>query len=135
LIGADSLLEARLTPKGAVTKPWVDADPRRSAPELLAASLAALGAEHLVIGHQPGEVRLADGTERKRGEMFQIYGLLFLIDVGMSRGVGDSHGAALHIVRTGRDVFASAVCANGQVTPLWDSATRPAIGRAAPCGE
>jgi hypothetical protein len=136
LIGADSLLEARLTLKGAATKPWVDADtPRRSAFELLAANLSALGAEHLVEGHQPADISLADGTERNAGEMFQVYGRLFLIDVGMSRGVGDSHGAALHIIRSGGEVLASAVCSNGKTTPLWDSASRPEIGRAAPCGE
>jgi hypothetical protein len=136
LIGADSLLEARLTLKGAATRPWVDADlPRHSASELLAANLAALGARHLVQGHQPSDVPLSDGTERKAGEMFQLYGRLFLIDVGMSRGVGDSHGAALHIVSADSQVSASAVCSNGKVTPLWDSASRPAIGRAAPCGE
>jgi hypothetical protein len=67
--------------------------------------------------------------------MFQLYGRLFLIDVGMSRGVGDSQGAALHIVSGDSQVSASAVCSNGKVTPLWDSASRPAIGRAAPCGE
>jgi hypothetical protein len=136
LLGADSLLESRLTPKGAAAKPWVDAEvPRRSASALLAANLAALGAEHLVVGHQPSDIRLADGAERKAGEMFQVYGRLFLIDVGMSREVGNSHGAALHIVRTGGEVSASAVCSNGGITPLWDSVSRPAIGRAAPCGE
>jgi hypothetical protein len=134
LIGDDSPLEARLTLKGTATKPWVDAEiPRHSAAELLAANLAALGAEHLVEGHQPADISLFDGTKRKAGEMFQAYGRLFLIDVGMSRGVGDSGGAALHIVRSGGNVFASAVCFNGKVTPLWDSSTRPQIGRAAPC--
>ncbi|MGA2115271.1 MAG: metallophosphoesterase [Bryobacteraceae bacterium] len=136
LIGADSLLEARLTLKGAATRPWVDADvPRRSASELLATNLDALGARHLVEGHQPSDIALSGGTERKAGEMFQLYGRLFLIDVGMSRGVGDSQGAALHIVSGDSQVSASAVCSNGKVTPLWDSASRPAIGRAAPCGE
>jgi hypothetical protein len=136
LIGADSLLEARLTVKGEAAKPWVDAgSPRRTPSELLAANLFALGAEHLVEGHQPSDIGLSDGAERKSGEMFQVYGRLFLIDVGMSRGVGDSHGAALHIVRADREVSASAVCSNGVATPLWDTLSRPAIGRAAPCGE
>jgi hypothetical protein len=61
--------------------------------------------------------------------MFQRWGLLFLIDVGMSEGVGDSLGAALRI-ENGK---AAAICPDGSETVLWDAAAKADAGRAAPC--
>jgi hypothetical protein len=48
-------------------------------------------------GHQHNEVKFADGTTRKAGRMFGYKGLLYLIDVGMSREIDESHGAILRI--------------------------------------
>ena len=87
--------------------------------------------EHIVEGHKPSEVKFLDGTIRHAGEMFQRFGLLFLIDTGMSEGVNDSHGAVLHIAQKGRT--AAAVCPNGAKILLWDEKTRQNTGRAAPC--
>ena len=54
----------------------------------LVETVGALGARHLVIGHQPGKTTFADGTVRKAGEIFCYdEGLFFMIDTGMSRGV------------------------------------------------
>ena len=53
--------------------------------------------KHLVVGHQPEKVEFDDGTKRRKGEAFQKFdGLVFLIDVGMSRAIDDSRGALLH---------------------------------------
>jgi hypothetical protein len=61
--------------------------------------------------------------------MYQRWGLLFLIDVGMSREVGDSQGALLKITRRN----AIAVCPDGSQTVLWKSAGGNDYGVAAPC--
>ena len=52
--------------------------------------------------------------------MFQWRGLIFLIDGGMSEGVGYSHGAVLHI-RHKIGEAASAIDADGKETSLWKS--------------
>jgi hypothetical protein len=64
--------------------------------------------------------------------MFQRFGLLFLIDTGMSEGVDDSGGAVLHIATKGGE-SATAICPDGTKTLLWDSRKKQDIGRAAPC--
>lgn len=122
LLGPDSLLEARL----AGRRTWFAS---RDEKQLLAAYARALGAAHIVEGHQHNQVIFSGGIERKTGEMFQRYGILFLIDVGMSEGVGDSRGAILHIARRS----AEAICPSGLKTPLWDARANPDAGRAAPC--
>jgi hypothetical protein len=122
LTGATSILEARL----GEGKVWFASPDERG---LLASYAEALGVKHMVQGHQHNEVRFADGVERHTGEMFQRWGLLFLIDVGMSDGVGDSRGAALRIV----DGKATAVCWDGKETLLWQEAGAMQFGRAAPC--
>jgi hypothetical protein len=123
LTGPDSLLEARLGEGNT----WFA---RKGGERQLLASFAeALDAKHIVQGHQHNEVKFADGVERHTGEMFQRWGLLFLIDVGMSEGVGDSRGATLHIAN-GK---AAAICADGAETVLWESAANTDTGRAAPC--
>lgn len=124
LTGPDSLLEAHLGEGNT----WFAA--RKGGERQLLASFAeALDAKHIVQGHQHGEVRFADGVERHSGEMFQRWGLLFLIDVGMSEGVDDSHGAALRVAN-GK---AAAICPDGSETVLWEAAVNTDTGRAAPC--
>jgi hypothetical protein len=131
LIGDESILEARLNGEGR--RPWIDAGlPAQSEKQLLADYAAALGVAHIVEGHVPSDVAFADGVKRNRGEMFQRFGLLFLIDTGMSEGVDDSGGAVLHITtRSGEQ--ATAVCPDGKKTLLWDNGTKQDVGRAAPC--
>jgi hypothetical protein len=107
LLRDDSIVEARLKP------PWWEAG---GSPEaVLDRALRALRARHLVFGHQPGHVRFADGSERKKGELFQKWGRVFLIDTGMSRGVGDSRGALLRI--HGNEAFA--VGPDGAARSIW----------------
>jgi Calcineurin-like phosphoesterase len=124
LTGPDSLLEARL----GEGKTWFAA-PKADEKQLLASFAEALDAKHIVQGHQHNDVKFADGVERHTGEMFQRWGLLFLIDVGMSEGVGDSRGAALRIAN-GK---AAAICADGAETVLWEAIANTDTGRAAPC--
>jgi hypothetical protein len=130
LIGDESILEARLNGKGR--KVWMDEGlPKTSERELLAGYAAKLGVKHIVEGHVPSEVRFADGVVRHAGEMFQRFGTLFLIDTGMSQGVDDSLGAALHITSTS----ATAICPDGKTTVLWNVARNEDSGRAAACGK
>lgn len=131
LIGEDSILESRLNGEGR--KPWIDAGlPDRGERELLSDYARALGVAHLVEGHVPSAVVFADGVKRNRGEMFQRFGLLFLIDTGMSEGVDDSGGAVLHITYQGGEK-ATSICPDGKSTLLWDSISKPETGRAAAC--
>ena len=131
LIGDDSILESRLNGEGR--KIWIDSGmPDRGERELLADYARALGVAHIVEGHVPSPVTFADGVKRGRGEMFQRFGLLFLIDTGMSEGVDDSGGAVLHITYGGGE-RAAAICPDGTKTVLWDNATKQDMGRAAPC--
>jgi hypothetical protein len=131
LIGDESILEARLNGEGR--RPWIDAGlPARTEKQLLADYAAALGVAHIVEGHVPSAVAFADGVNRNRGEVFQRFGLLFLIDTGMSEGVDDSGGAVLHITFQGGEQ-ASAICPDGKRTIIWDSEAKQDLGRAAPC--
>jgi hypothetical protein len=123
----NSLLDARL----GEGKVWFHpADKARTEREILAADAAALGVSHMVQGHQPGDVEFADGVVRHKGEMFQRWGLLFLIDTGMSRDVDDSKGALLSITLGANAV---AICPDGTETPLWDRKSLPDASRAGPC--
>ena len=83
----------------------------------------------MVQGHQHGAVSFSDGITRHKGEMFQRWGLLFLIDVGMSREIDDSHGAVLKITNTS----AASICPDGKQTVIWRADDRAGYGRAAPC--
>lgn len=131
LIGDESILESRLNGEGR--KVWMDAGlPDRGERQLLADYAKALGVAHIVEGHVPSPVVFADGVKRDRGEMFQRFGLLFLIDTGMSEGVDDSGGAVLHITRKGGEK-AVAICGDGTKTLLWDKHKEQDAGRAAPC--
>ena len=132
LIGADSLLEARLGEKGEGGRPWVEQGPKHDARALLQSYTAALGVKHIVQGHQHAAIAFADGVRRKKGQMFQRDGMLFLVDTGMSEGVGDSEGAVLLIRQ--RSEEAIAICADGSRTRLWDAKTAPAVGASPVCG-
>ncbi len=118
LTGDEGLLEARMKP------PWWEEED--DAPEDSVARLRsyakALGVQHIVFGHQPGNYEFNDGSSRSRGEMFQNFdGLVFLIDVGMSRGVGDSKGSLLHIERDGDSETATAIYPDDSPRRLWPS--------------
>ena len=114
LVAPDSLLEARLDP------PWWEV-PGMTPQQALDQRVAALGAEHIVQGHQPGKVDFADGTKRKAGQLYQKYGRIFLVDVGMSQAVDDSTGALLHIHQEPGVTRAIAVGADGSLKQLWSA--------------
>jgi hypothetical protein len=92
-------------------------DPKK----LLAKYAAKLGVKHIVQGHQYGNVKFPDGKNRKEEHFFQRYGILFLIDSGMSRGIedSDSTGGALRIARAAGKHEAIVICANGKQKTLW----------------
>ncbi|MGO8998065.1 MAG: hypothetical protein ACLQVI_32500 [Polyangiaceae bacterium] len=98
LIGADSMLEARLS--GSPPQWW---DATGNATSLLTTWTQALGVQHLVMGHQPGAVGITGGgPDRPAATMAEEYGgLLFLIDTGMSVDVDDTGGALLHVTGVG----------------------------------
>jgi hypothetical protein len=129
LVGDNSILEARLNDKGPNGLPWFDLGSLSTNPEtVLAGYVKALGVNHIVQGHQPGEVEFPDGKKRGKDDLFQRYGLLFLIDTGMSQGVnGDtSSGGALHITG-GSNPSVVALCANGKGKTLWDRQKNPGL--------
>jgi len=130
LIGNNSILEARLNKQGPNGLPWFDnGHPKTNPKKLLARYVTKLNVKHLVQGHQPGSVKFPDGKTRVKETMFQRYGLLFLIDTGMSRGIvgSKSIGGVLYITRKQTE-SATVICANGRKSPLWDSETQPNIG-------
>ncbi len=100
LVGASSMLEAKLHPA-----PWweglatASGTTQAAADQAqLASTLAALGAKHLVIGHQPVAVSFSDGSSRAQDAMFANFnGLVFLTDTGMSTGVDSGLGAVLQV--------------------------------------
>ena len=123
LVGDNSILEARLNKKGPGGLPWFDDGSDKSDPQkLLEKYVTTLGVKHLVQGHQYNEVKFPDKEDRKEFHFFQRYGLLFLIDTGMSEGIEDSDsiGGALHIAGKGDDQKAIVICPNGDETTLWD---------------
>lgn len=133
LIGDGSVIEARLNGEGPGREPWIDAGlPGRSEKQLLQDYTKALGVTRIVEGHVPGDVKFADGTVRARGEMFQRFGLLYLIDTGMSKDIGDSQGAVLRLTG-GSDAQATAICPDGKKTRLWDLPSGQDVGRAGAC--
>jgi hypothetical protein len=134
LIGDNSILEARLNDKGPNGLPWFDNGSLKTDPQKLLVSYAtALGVHHIVQGHQPGEVKFPDGKKRNEDDLFQRYGLLFLIDSGMSQGVdgNKSTGGALRITGGNKAIV---ICANGKEQTLWDSVTNPSLN-AQHCGK
>jgi Calcineurin-like phosphoesterase len=132
LIGDNSLLEARIGEKGPNGRAWFEAGGSRvPADRLLAGYATALGVRHIVEGHHHAATRFPDGAVRRLGELFNWRGELFLIDTGMSRDIGDSAGALLHI-RTAKQ-NAAAVCADGRETAIWDSRQPKGTAKASPC--
>jgi hypothetical protein len=82
------------------------------------ASLQALGAAHIVFGHDPGAARSASDGER--GAIREKYkGRIFAIDVGMSPAIDDSEGALLLIDRRGSEDIATSLDARGTKRELW----------------
>ena len=134
LIGDDSILEARLGEKGPGGRPWFDDGPKHDERLLLQHYVDALGVKHLVQAHQHAEITFADGVRRKKGEMFQRWGLLFLTDTGMSEGVNDSQGAVL-LIKAEPQEEAIAICPDGTRTKIWDAKTSPDVGSAKACGK
>ena len=131
LIGDHSILEARLSHKGPRGLPWFYAGSEKSDPrDVLTRYAKALGVCHIVQGHQPGAVKFPHHVERNPEELFQRYGLLFLIDGGMSHGIEDSKsvGGALHITAA-EGGKATAICPKGPPTELWNGRTNPDTGR------
>ncbi len=115
LIDPDSLLEARLSPS-----PWWE---RAGTPEATLKSYTSnLGVEHLVMGHQPGSVQFSDGTTRSKGSPFQKFGLIFMIDVGMSQGVDSNPGVILHINSNSTKV--TTIYSDGKETILWNQSSK-----------
>ena len=112
LLGDKGLLEARMKP------PWWEKSgdkPDQSIARLLGYA-DALGVKHIVFGHQPGTYTFNDGSIREKGTMFQnFHGLVFLIDMGMSRGVGYSNGGVLRITSSN----ATAMYPDGTTKQLW----------------
>jgi hypothetical protein len=122
LVGKNSILEARLNKKGPNGLPWFQDGKASTDPQkLLAKYVATLGVKHLVQGHQYNAVKFPDGRNRKEEHFFQRYGLLFLIDTGMSRGIEDSDsvGGALRITGSGGDQKAIVICPNGDEKTIW----------------
>ena len=129
LIGKNSILEARLNDKGPNKLPWFDLGKKSTNPQtVLADYVKALGVNHIVQGHQPGGVEFPDGQKRKKSDLFQRYGLLFLIDTGMSLGVnGETSGGGLLHITGGSNPTVMALCANGKSLTLWDRKTNPSL--------
>lgn len=99
LIGDDSILESR---------GWYTADPTTAS-----RYAAALGAEHIVFGHQPDALG-------PRGEIAVAYGgALLRIDCGMSPDVNDSAGKMLRIRRDGDVDVAESLDPDGNVIEIW----------------
>jgi hypothetical protein len=129
LTAADSLLQAPLGGKGAS---WFDAGKKKiTGEQALAEYAAALGAAHIVQGHQHKSVRFPDGKTRKIGQIYQWRGRLFLIDGGMSREINDSAGAVLRI----QPGEASVICPDGRTTKLWDEAKKPGASKGVRCAQ
>lgn len=98
VLAADaSILEARLE---SSPPQWWDATGDAGA--LLDTWASALGARHIVMGHQPGAVGITSGPDRKADDMFAAFGgRIFLVDTGMSSGVDATGGALLHVKNAG----------------------------------
>jgi Calcineurin-like phosphoesterase len=132
LTDSNSLIQARLGVQGPGGRSWFDLGPRSQAgDQTLAAYAAALGVNHIVQGHQHNEEHFSDDKIRNIGEIYQWRGRLFLIDVGMSRDIDDSVGAALRI----RARQADAICPDGRTATLWDAAKKPEGSKGVHCGK
>ncbi len=117
ILGEKGLLEARMKP------PWWERKGDQPIDSIfrLQSYADALGAQHIVFGHQPGTYTFNDGSKREKGTLFQNFGgLVFLIDMGMSSGVDYSHGALLRIERSGSiREDAIAIFPDGSEKRIW----------------
>jgi hypothetical protein len=103
--GADALSKDNSILEAKLDNPWWEenGDTGTASADRLRKYVTALGTSshpinHLVIGHQPGKVKFNGDQPRDRGIMVNRYlGAIFLIDCGMSSGVGYSTGALLRI--------------------------------------
>ena len=116
LLGKYGLLEARMKP------PWWEksGDTPTQSIARLQGYADALGAQHIVFGHQPGTYVFNNGTTRKKGTLFTNFsGLVFLFDLGMSRGVDYSKGGLLRIAGTGSQQTATEILPDGTQKQVW----------------
>jgi Calcineurin-like phosphoesterase len=128
ITGFNSILEARLNDKGPNGLPWIyNGDEETDPQKLLTDYDKKLGVKHLVQGHQAGNVKFRDGKNRDKYAFFQrYYGLLFLIDTGMSRGQQTDYGNTGGVLRIisgelGDEKKAIIICAaDHSKTTLWD---------------
>lgn len=124
LIGDNSILEARLNKNGPAGMPWFMNGSKATDPKSLLQQYASkLGVRHIVEGHQNGSVKFPDGNDRKDQALFQRFGVLFLIDGGMSRGIDGSNspGGALRIDGPAGQSQAVVICTSGPPKTIWDS--------------
>jgi hypothetical protein len=98
VIGDGSILEARDW--------WSDSS-------VVASDLAALGAKHFVVGHDPHALG-PDGAIAV-GQA----GAIFRVDCGMSPDVDYGHGQLLRVRHAATEDVAEALAADGTVTELW----------------
>lgn len=120
LVGDNSILEARLNKKGPNGLAWfMNGSAKTNPKKILRQYAKKLSVTHMVQGHQYGKVKFPDGANREEENFFQRYGLLFLIDSGMSQGIEDSSstGGALYITNNGEK--AVIICANGEQRTMW----------------
>jgi hypothetical protein len=112
ILGKTSVLEAEV---------WWQ-DPAATPASVIDGNLAALPAEHLVFGHEPGDVDFPDDPqgERRKGQLVHRYdGRMFMIDAGMSYAVGYSEGALLQIVKGSPDRTSILYATGAPATALW----------------
>lgn len=99
IVGGDSILESR---------GWYSADS-----SVASRYAAAVGAQHIVFGHQPDALG-------PRGEIASAYGgVLFRIDCGLSPDVNDSDGRMLRIRRDGDTDVAESLAPDGAAREIW----------------
>jgi hypothetical protein len=138
LIGEGSILEARLNDNKPGREIWINKlfNGAKNPQALLADYANKLGVKHMVQGHQPGKVEFPDGQNRGKWEIFQRYGLLFLIDSGMSRGIEDnedgrkSTGGGLRIAQAGYnglDEVVTVWCARSDGKIVYDGSVSASI--------
>ena len=124
LVGDNSILEARLNKKGPGKMPWFFNGKSDTVPQqLLAGYVKALGVNHIVQGHQYEKVEIpgTGGVKRPEGAIAQAYGLLFLIDGGMSNAIQKSKGGTLKITGAPGNQQAEVICPSGTSTVIWSS--------------
>ena len=98
LTGADSLLESRDWYGDTAVAPRY---------------LAALGAKHIVFGHDPNALGARGAIAVAQD------GALLRVDCGMSPDVNDSTGKVLHVRKDGTDDVAEELDAQGNVRLVW----------------